>query len=187
LTTDDLAAAKAAIEAGDYARARHHINNLSLMPGHAADVAELNMLISHREFDSIRVGGQRVGYAIAVSGLGYMLLAIQSPAGWGQPIWGLLALFALPFAVGILSGNSVSHSHQDPQKAQRFWRSFCIAAIGAAVHTLIGLAITRGKMQSADKSSDFFIYVVVATVYGCVAGLVAGMAGSIFPIARRTA
>ena len=185
MSNDEIAAARAAIAEGDYAQARHHINNLSMDGAHAAEVEELTQLILWKENAAIEIGTQRIGWAIAVAALGYLILSFRTPAAWGNVLWGLTAFFALPLFVGVLAGNSVARSRDSQQKTARFWRAFGITAVTVVVYTLVGMTLSRAKMHSSDKAADFFIYFVVAATYSIAAGVVSGFAGSTFPIARR--
>ena len=135
------------------------------------------MLISRKEAAANQLSLTRIGSALAVSVLGYGVISFQSPAAWGQLIWGLVVFLVLPLLVGALAGTSVM-SGTDPQRKKRFWRAFWVASITVGVYTIVGLGITRSKMQSSDKSLDFAIFFVVVLVYGAIAGVVAGFAGS---------
>ena len=98
---------------------------------------------------------------------------------------GLTAFLLLPCFVGVLAGTSVTPTPGSPQRGQRFSRAFLITSITVVCYTLVGLVLTRTKMQSSDKSMDFVIFIVVPTVYGAMAGLVSGVAGSSIRSSRR--
>ncbi len=185
MSNDEVTAARAAIAAGDYAQARHHINNLAMLGTHSQEVDELRRLISLQESSTTQVSVQRVGWAIAVSALGYLILSFRTPADWGPVLWGLIAFLALPLFTGLLAGNSVDPSTADSVPASRFWRSFAITAGTVVIYTLVGMSITRSKMHSSDKSSDFFVFFAVAAAYALGAGLVSGIASSMFGPSRR--
>ena len=185
MSNDEVKAARAAIAAGDYAQARHHINNLAMLGTHSQEVDELRRLIAQQETTTNEVSVQRVGWAIAVSVLGYLILSFRTPTAWGPILWGLVAFLALPLFTGLLAGNSVGSSTNTSTQSARFWRAFSITAVTVAIYSLVGMGITRAKMHSSDKSSDFFIFFAVATVYGVGAGLVSGLAGTMFRPSRR--
>lgn len=185
MSNDEVVAACRAIEDGDYELARHHVNNLSMEGSNPSQVHELTQLILQKESAASQVGTNRIGLALAVAVLGYAALSIQSPATWGLPVWGVAAFLVLPCFVGALAGRSVISGRSAPQTSKRFWRAFMVTGITVAIYTVIGASIVRHKMQSSDKSMDFAIFLIVAAVYGAMAGLVAGIAGSSFVSSRR--
>lgn len=185
LSNDEVVAACKAIEDGDFGLARHHINNLSAEGSNPSQVEELEKLIWTKERDANQLALNRIGFALAIAVLGYAALSFQSPAAWGPVVWGLAAFLILPCLVGALAGTSIVSGKSSPQKSRRFWRAFAITSVSVACYTVVGLGITRHKMQSADKSGDFAIFLVVAVIYGAMAGLVAGVAGSSFTFSRR--
>ena len=184
MSKDEVAAARVAIEEGDFARARHHMNNIAATGPHRQEIAELEHLIRVKETDSIVLSAQRVEYAVGVCVLGYIILGFRTPNAWGGPVWGLLGFLVLPLFTGLLAGNSVRRSASNPEKSTRFWRGFTITAVTMAIYTLVSLNLIRHKMQSSDKASDFFIYFVVMAVYAVGAGVVAGISGIILPVKR---
>ena len=168
-------AAREAIERGHVDQALHHINNLTMIGGHDAEVQELQQRLWHYN-NSVRKRNLNLqGYAVGCAVLGYALLSIESPAAWGLPIWGLVSMVAIPAMVGIFAGGSVT----DGQKSARFWRGFTITAIAIAVHSMVGMLIARSKMDSADKSYDIAVFLLVMIVHGVVAGIVAGFTGTL--------
>ena len=185
MSNDEVVAACRAIEDGEFVQARHHINNLAMSGTNPSLVEELTRLIWQKEREVMQTTGNRIGMAISVAVFGYMALSFQSPEGWGPLVWGLVAFLILPCVVGVLAGNSVTASRAAPLKKLRFRRAFSITFSVVAIYTLVGMGIVRHKMQSADKSTDIAIYLVVAVVYGLMAGAVAGIAGSSFPITKR--
>jgi hypothetical protein len=185
LSNDEVVAACKAIEDGDFAQARHHINNLSLEGSNPSQVEELEKLIWRKENEAGKVSLNRIGLALGVAVFGYAILSFQQPPEWGPVIWGLAAFFLLPCFVGVLAGTSIVSGRSTPQRSRRFWRAFFITSITVAVYSLVGMALSRHKMQSSDKSMDFVVFLFVAVVYAAVAGVVSGIAGSIFGSARR--
>ena len=186
MSNDEVAAARAAIADGDFAQARHHINNLAMDGSHAREVEELRGLIAMQESTTAEVTVQRIGWAIAVSVLGYIILSFRTPAAWGPVVWGLVAFLALPLLTGVLAGNSVGSNTSSSITSARFWRGFSITASTVVAYTLVGMALTRSKMHSSDKSSDLFIFFLVAAVYGVCAGLISGIASNLFARSGRT-
>jgi len=176
-----MVAACKAIEDGDFAQARHHLNNLSVDGTHPGDVEQLRRLILQKEAEATKLSVNRIGLAFAVAILGYAVLSYKSPDAWGQIVWGLLAFLVLPILAGGLAGTSVANG----TKPAKFWRAFGITSISAALYTLVGLSIARARMHSSDKSMDFAIYLVVAVIYGVTAGLIGGVAGTSLPAARK--
>ena len=130
--------------------------------------------MSNDEIAAARASTARLGSAIAVAVLGYAVLSFQTPAAWGPLFWGLAAFLVLPAFAGILAGGG------EGPTGRRFWRAFGIVAGSMAIYTTVGMAITRGNMHSSDKSSDYFVYLVVAVVYAVIAGMVAGVSGTMF-------
>jgi len=181
LSNDEMAAACKAIEDGDFDTARHHLNNLSQAGTHPEDVQQLQQLIWRKETAAKQVGYNRIGLALAVSVLGYTALSFQSPAAWGPVVWGLLAFLALPFLVGALAGTSIAGGPKSP----RFWRAFWVTSITVTIYSLVGMGITRSRMHSSDKTMDFAIFLVVALIYGAMAGMVAGIAGSALSSSKK--
>lgn len=181
LSNDEVVAACRAIEDGDFATARHHINNLALKGSNPSQVEELEKLVWRKESEASQTSLNRVGLAFAIAVLGYAALSFQSPTAWGPAVWGLAAFFVLPVFVGALAGTSIASG----AKRQRFWRAFIVTGLAMAAYSLVGMGLVRHKMQSSDKSMDFVIYLVVAGGYGAFAGLVAGVAGSAFSAKRR--
>jgi hypothetical protein len=185
LSNDEVVAACRAIEDGDFAKARHHINNLALEGSNPSQVEELEKLIWRKESEAGQVGLSRIGYALAIAVLGYAALSFQSPTAWGPAIWGIAAFFVLPIIAGALAGASVLAGQNSVQKARRFWRGFIVVGLSMGVYCLIGMGLVRHKMQSSDKSMDFVVFVFVAAAYGVIAGLVAGVAGSTVGAKRK--
>lgn len=185
MSNDEVKAARAAIAAGDYAQARHHINNLAMLGTYTQEVDELRRLITQQETTTNVISVQRVGWAIGVSVSGYLILSFRTPNAWGPILWGLVAFLALPLFTGLLAGNSVDASATSSVQSARFWRAFFITAATVSIYTLVGMGLTRSKMHSSDKSSDFFIFFAVAAVYGVGAGLVSGLASTMFGPSRR--
>jgi len=180
-----MTAACKAIEDGDFAQARHHLNNMSMAGTSPSQVEELRQLIFRKESAATQQNLSRIGTALGVAILGYTVLSFQSPAAWGPIPWGMVVFFLLPCFVGALAGRSVTTGGPKSLKSRRFMRAFWITSLTVACYTIVGLAWTRHKMQSSDKSMDFLIFVVVAAVYGGMAGLVSGFAGSLSSTFRR--
>ena len=90
-------------------------------------------------------------------------------------------MVAIPVMVGIFAGNSFVGT----EKSKRFWRSFFIAGGSIALYTLVGMGLSRSKMESADKSMDVVIFLVVMVVHGLVAGTVAGFTGTMVRVKAR--
>jgi len=185
LSNDEVVAACKAIEDGDFATARHHINNLALEGSNPSRVEELEKLIWRKENEATQTSLGRIGTALAIAVFGYAALSFQSPEAWGQVIWALGAFLVLPSFIGAIAGSSVASGPNPQQKSRRFWRAFGIVSIVVACYSIVGMAIIRRSMQSSDKSADLLIYLVVAVIYGALAGLVAGVAGSVLVFKRR--
>ena len=82
-----MVAACKAIEDGDYAQARHHLNNLSMAGTHPEQVEQLQRLILEKESAASQTGTNRIGTAVSVAVLGYVVLSLRSPAAWGPVVW----------------------------------------------------------------------------------------------------
>ncbi len=180
MSSNEVQAAHEAIDRGDIDGALHHINNLSIA-GHAREVDELQRRIWQLNQRARQRNLNLQVYAFATGVLGYALLSTQSPAAWGPAVWGVIALVAIPVMVGIFAGNSLLGI----EKSKRFWRSFFIAGGCIGLYTLIGMALSRSKMESADKSMDVVIFLAVMLVHSLVAGVVAGFTGTLIQIKAR--
>ena len=175
MSHSEAQAAREAIAQGHVDQALHHINNLTMIGGHDAEVQELQQRLWHYNNSINKRNLNLQFYAVGCAVLGYGLLSLESPAGWGLPMWGLLSLIGIPTMVGVFAGGSVTGN----SKSARFWRSFTITAIAIAVYTLVGMLLSRSKMDSADKSLDIAIFLLVMIVHGIVAGVVSGFTGSL--------
>ncbi len=182
MSNDEFHATREAIDRGDFNQARHHLNNLRMAGEDPEAIDALFERLSHVEGSRTLVNSKLQFYAITCAVVGYCILSIQSPNGWSPVVWGITSLFAIPLIVGIFAGGSVN----SPLKSARFWRCFLIASIPMAIYTLVGMYLARSKMQSADNSMDFVIYLFVAIFYGATAGVVAGAAGSMIHTKARS-
>ena len=182
MSISEVQAAREAIDRGDVDQALHHINNLQLDGRYAADVQDLQRRLWQLDNTARQRNLSLQFYAIASAVLGYGLLTFESPAAWSPLVWGLAAFLAIPVMVGVFAGSSVI----EDLKAKRFWRGFGITSITMAVYTLVGMAIARSKMESADKSMDVAVFFVVMLVHGVVAGTVAGFMGAMTKAKAKT-
>ena len=131
---------------------------------HAATVVQNSAELARRN----RRAGM-LGFLVAV--VGYLLLSIQQPVGWGEGLWAALAFLLVP-ALGGLVVNLAQERNRASGKAffaarkSVGWAMFLYAGI-----TLIVLAIRVGS----PDGGMFLAGLVATVVYTILAGVVAGL------------
>ncbi len=107
--------------------------------------------------------------------VGYLILSIQQPDGWGVWVWRALALVGLPLFAGVLVGKMMG---PDSHGQWRFHGAAKAGAWAMGLYAVITLLVLRSRIGSGPSSEQTVLIIgVVAVAYALVAGLVAGAAG----------
>jgi hypothetical protein len=105
-----------------------------------------------------------------MAAVAYLILGSFSRVTMGQPLWVLIALIALPAAIGcVLSRRS------DPKA----WLAFGVAFWAVAFYTSINLIRIRIGISSGDSGGNLLAGLVVTLVQGGIAGGVAALAATL--------
>jgi hypothetical protein len=114
---------------------------------------------------------ERIGFAVAVPFVCYLLLSIAEPPAYGTAVWAGLALLAVP----LLTGLAMAKLTTGFSRAWLFQRSFLVAGSAMGIYTVINLSIVRNRIaEQVDPVAVLTVGVFVTAVYVIVAGAVAG-------------
>ena len=178
MDNDEIRAAREALTAGDFELARHHLNQARVQGVDQAYVRRLVKDIDAAEAGSVTSHGRKLTFALFVAVLGYAVLSIQQPTGWTPLVWGVLAFGLIPLFSGLLAGKNLFSETGRVSKASRFLRGFFVVAISMGIYTIVNMSMARGQIQSAQKSLDLAIYLVVGVAFGVIAGIVGGLSAA---------
>lgn len=155
--------------------AQHHLAEAQKIPGSHAEVQRLEKALTVLEAERTKRanGSGCLGFFAAAAG--YLLLAVQSPSGWGFPVWAVLLLLVVPLIVGTLVGRL--QGPDSPQR-KRFRTAFRVVGWAMFFYAGIALFLAAGRVQSVSRTQRLPVLLFVLFVYCLFAGIVSGLAGS---------
>ena|GEM_PF-4698287 len=175
---DEIKAARNALAQGDFALARHHLDNAHGL-GLTVDRADpLFRLLDDQERIAIHQHVGRVVYGFAAAALLYGGLSFVDPRSMSPAVLALLRLLVIPAVCGVFAGHSVFSEDGKPTRSHRFARGFAVAGLAMGFCALASMISIHGQIESDQTGSA---PIVIFTVALCM-GAVAGLSGGIFAI-----
>lgn len=172
----ELVTARACAERGDFNQALHHIEVASMEGADPSDIQREQIALEALRRGYFNSRAERIGFAVAVPFVCYLLLSVAEPPSYGTLVWAALALLAVP----LLTGLAMAKLTNGFSRGWLFQRSFLLAGFAMAIYTVIHLAAIRNRIaEQADSVAVLAVSAFVTMVYAICAGLVAGLLSAI--------
>jgi hypothetical protein len=170
----ELNACERAVAAGRYLEATRHLAQAASLGASPHEISQHGEAIRRAE----RARGHQnrsfgwVGPAIGI--LGYLLLSLQQPLEWTQPVWILAAFVLIPALVGVAIGRLQVRGK--PAFAA-FWTGMKTGCVVMGLYTAITLMVLVHRLARPDGGEqELPVILVVTVVYALLAGAVTGSA-----------
>lgn len=167
-----LAACKRSVRSGRYRDAERHLAEAVKHGASHQTVERHASAIRNAENAGHKPRGSGAWWGFAVAAIGYFLLSLQQPAGWGEAVWVCLAFILIPALVGVVV-NRGQGPNRPPNRA--FFSSAKPAGFAMFLYTSITLMVLAARMDRPDAHGEEFLTgLIVTCVYTLVAAAAAG-------------
>lgn len=169
-------AAKDALAARRYDDAKHHLHTAQQLGANSTHILKLQTLVvlEEKQQEKIQQHSGFFGFWLGVAC--YFVLSFVLEPKQGLGLWGAVALVLLPMVLGWRVGRWLGY---DSTGNARFWRSF--RSIGGAcwLYAFFNMIAARMQFSMSSAGGDVaFAWLLVSSIYGGIAGCVAGVVGA---------
>jgi hypothetical protein len=168
----EIVATERALARGDIAAARQHLH-LAIQHGAPQNqtqwLATSIQTLAESQQRRVQGGG---GRGIVVGFVGYLIVSLQQPLGWGQPLWIFLAFLLVPSMVGLAVGLQQKTAHAP---VASFWNACRGCGTVMGLYSMLHLILIGGPhSDGANAGQELIAGLLTILLFALIAGLVAG-------------
>ena len=171
----ELAAAEKALAAHNFTAAQHLLDNAAASGATPRHIQDLHRRI-RAEKAKHEFAVQNSAYkCFGIGILGYLIISIRQPLGWGIPVWLLLSVAAIPGLMGLYMGRK--------HAGTRSFRSAFLDGVRPAAAAMtcyslfsLGVLVTHLQPRSEQIGEEIVAAMFTAFVLAVAASVVSGMA-----------